>query len=83
MNPTEIVTFINTVGFPIAACVAMGYFFAKVNANYRTDIKELQLSHRDEIKSLTEVVANNTLVLQKLVDRIDDFERDTERINDD
>lgn len=83
MNPTEIVTFINTVGFPIAACVAMGYFFAKVNANYRADIKELQLSHRDEIKSLTEVVANNTLVLQKLVDRIDDFERDTERINDD
>lgn len=83
MDLTNIVTFINAVGFPIAACCAMAYFFAKVNANYREDIKELQCSHRDEIKSLTEVVSNNTLVLQKLVDRIDDFERDTERVNDD
>ena len=83
MNPTEIVTFINTVGFPIAACVAMGYFFAKVNANYRADIKELQCNHKAEIDKLSEVVSNNTLVLQKLVDRIDDFERDTERVNDD
>ena len=54
----------------------MAYFFAKVNDNYRTDIKELQSNHKAEIDKLSEVVSNNTLVLQKLVDRMDEAERD-------
>lgn len=76
MDFSTIATLIGTVGFPIVACCAIAYFFAKVNDNYRTDIKELQSNHKAEIDKLSEVVSNNTLVLQKLVDRMDEAERD-------
>ena len=71
MDFQTIVTAITTVGFPIAACIAMAWFFMKVNDNYRFDIKELQASQRDETKALVDAVNNNTLVIQKLVDNLD------------
>lgn len=58
--------------FPIAACLGMAWFFNKVNDNYRQDIKELQATHREETKSLTEAVNNNTLVIQRLLDKMED-----------
>ena len=74
----NIAALIGTLGFPIVACCAMGYFFVKIINNYRADIKELQGNHKAEIDKLSEVVSNNTLVLQKLVDRLDDVERETD-----
>lgn len=72
MDLTTIAQLIGTLGFPIVACCAMAYFFAKVNDNYRTDIKELQSNHKEEIAKMTEAINNNTLVIQKLVDKMDD-----------
>lgn len=71
----EIVQMISAVGFPIVACVGMAYFFAKVNDNYRNDIKEIQASHKDEMKAMTEAINNNTLVIQKLIDSMDEKEK--------
>ncbi len=72
MDLTTLAQLIGTLGFPIVACCAMAYFFAKVNDNYRTDIKELQSNHKEEIAKMTEAINNNTLVIQKLVDKMDD-----------
>ena len=71
MDIQMILTAIGTVGFPIVACCAMAYFFAKVNDNYRNDIKELNANHKEEVKAMTDAIANNTLVIQKLVDSLD------------
>ena len=71
MNFSTIATMIGTLGFPIVACCGMAYFFAKVNDNYRNDIKELQSNHKEEIAKMTEAINNNTLVIQKLVDKMD------------
>jgi hypothetical protein len=49
----------------------MGYFFMKVNDNYRADIKELQNSQKEETKALVDAVNNNTIVIQRLVDKLD------------
>lgn len=68
----EILTAIATVGFPIVACCAMAYFFARVNDNYRNDLKELSREHKEEMTGMTEAINNNTLVIQKLIDRMDD-----------
>lgn len=70
MDFQSILTAITTVGFPIVACICMGYFFLKVNENYRTDIKELQASQKEETKALVDAVNNNTLVIQQLVDKM-------------
>ena len=71
MDVQSIASLIGTLGFPIIACCAMAYFFARVNDNYRNDIKELQANHKEEISGMTEAINNNTLVIQKLVDKMD------------
>ena len=76
MDIQMILTAIGTVGFPIVACCGMAYFFAKVNDNYRNDIKELIASHKEEVKAMTDSIANNTLVIQKLVDSLDDIRKE-------
>ena len=72
MDFTSLAQIIGTLGFPIVACCAMAYFFAKVNDNYRNDIKEIQAHHKEEIAGMTEAINNNTLVIQKLVDKMDE-----------
>lgn len=78
MDANTLITLIGSLGFPIVACIAMGWFFAKVNDNYRQDIKEIQTTHREETKTMTEAINNNTQVLQKLCDRLDDMEKKSE-----
>lgn len=73
MDVNTIITAIGSLGFPIVACCAMAYFFAKVNENYRLDIKEMSTNHKQEIDKLTEAVNNNTIVVQKLIDKMEDI----------
>ena len=70
MQVQDILTAIASVGFPIVACCGMAYFFARVNKNYREDIKEIQMQHKEEVGTMTEAINNNTLVIQKLVDKM-------------
>ena len=71
MDLTVILQAIGTVGFPICACIIIGWYFAKVNDNYRSDIKEINASHKEEINQLASVIQQNTLVIQKLCDSLD------------
>lgn len=70
MDFASVVTAIGSVGFPIVACCAMAFFFSKVNNNYRTDIKDLSQQHKEEMAAMTEALNNNTLVIQRLVDKL-------------
>lgn len=71
MDFNTIITAIGSLGFPIVGCIVIAWFFYHVNENYRNDIKELNASHKNEIKQLSDVIASNTLVLQKLCDKLD------------
>ena len=71
MDANTLITLIGSVGFPIVACIAMAVFFAKVNDNYRNDIKEIQATHKEEVKAMTEAINNNTLVIQRLIDNME------------
>ena len=50
MDIQLLLTAISSVGFPIVACGAMAYFFAKTNQNYREDLKEQNQLHKEETK---------------------------------
>ena len=52
--------------FPIAACISLALFFNKVNDNYRSDIKELTASHKDEMHNMTEALNNNTAAINEI-----------------
>lgn len=75
MSIDVILSAIGSIGFPIVACIAIAWFFNKTNENYRNDLKELNAAHKEEVKAMTEAISNNTLVIQKLVDSLDDFKK--------
>lgn len=71
MDIASISTFLQTVGFPVAACVAMGVYVKYITDNHRADTLEREKRYAQEIHTITEAISNNTLVIQKLVDRLD------------
>lgn len=75
MDLSTILQAIATVGFPICACIVIGWYFSKVNDNYRNDIKEITATHKEEISQLAKVIQDNSLVIQKLCDSLDDLKK--------
>lgn len=67
-----VVQMITTVGFPIVACLFMGWYVKYQTDAYRTEVKDMQKEHKEEITKVTEALQNNTLALQKLCDKLDD-----------
>ena len=61
MDIQAITSLIGSLGFPIAACIAM---FSMLN-------KERE-EHKAEMRQVTEAIQNNTIALQSLVDKLDD-----------
>lgn len=59
-------TVISSFGFPICACIAMGWYISKNNAEHREEIKELNEKHSDEVKGFSTAINNNTIALEKL-----------------
>lgn len=67
----EIINAITTVGFPIIACIAIAWYAKYTNDNYRADMKEANMQHKEEIAKITDALNNNTIALQKLCDVVD------------
>ena len=55
----EIATVISTVGFPITMCLILLY-----------EIKEMTDSHRQETNALKDALNNNTVVLEKILTKL-------------
>lgn len=72
MDANTIITMVGSLGFPIVACIFMAIFFNKVNENYRADIKELSSNHKEEMAKVTEAIANNNTLLERILDRLDE-----------
>lgn len=62
MEVTELLTAISTVGFPIVACLGMGYL-----------LKKEQESHKIETDSLKEAINSNTIVMTELKQLLTDM----------
>lgn len=75
MDFATIMSAISSLGFPIVACIAIAWYFNKVNENYRNDIKEINNQNREQLEKLTEAISNNTVVVARLVDKLDKEEK--------
>lgn len=69
---SEITNMISSVGFPIAMCLIIMYFW---NNQYSKAMQEL----RETISRLTDVVADNTKALALLEQRLGEDDNDGER----
>lgn len=56
----DLASLISTLGFPIAMCLIMCYYINKIND-----------AHKEETDKFAEALNNNTVVLQKLCDKLD------------
>ncbi len=61
MDINSVTQFISTLGFPIAVCLICFWY-----------INKREEQHKDEVTELAKAINNNTLVMQKLVDRLGD-----------
>lgn len=79
----DFITIIQSVGFPIACAVAMFVLLHNEQKSHReeteelnTTITELKISFNsainDQERKITEAINNNTLVIQKLLDKLED-----------
>lgn len=75
MNMTDLMTVISSVGFPVVACVGLGWYVKYITDNNNKEVAEMRKEHQDEISKVTEALNNNTLALQRLCDRIDREEK--------
>ena len=78
----DIITIIQTVGFPIACAVAMFLMLQSEQKAHKEEsekltqtITEMKISFNDAIhdqeSNITEAINNNTLVIQKLLDKLE------------
>lgn len=65
MDFNTVTQFISTLGFPIAVCLICFWY-----------INKREEQHKEEVNKLSEAVHNNTLVMQKLVDRLGDVDNE-------
>lgn len=59
MDAQSIAAMISTLGFPIVCCGACFWF---INKN--------QEQHKQEMDKMSEAINNNTIVMQKLIDKL-------------
>ena len=59
MDASAITQIISSVGFPIAACLICFWY-----------VNKLTETHKGEVNKLTDALNNNTLVMQKLCDKL-------------
>ena len=59
MDGNTLITVISSLGFPIVACMACAWYI-----NKQSD------AHKSEIEKITEALNNNTIALNRLIDKL-------------
>lgn len=67
----DVVQIISTLGFPIAACIGMGWF-----VKYQTDLNnknmtDIRAEQSTQNRTMQTAINNNTKALQELIDKLD------------
>ena len=85
MDISTVSQLIGSLGFPIVACCAMGWYcirsqnqIKEINDQHREEVNE---KHSADIQKMTEAVNNNTVALQTLCERLRSY--NNERLRSD
>lgn len=78
-----IIQLVQQLGFPVAVAAACAFYIkyrddkadaklGKLQEMYGAELKAEREDHKEEMHSITEAVNNNTLVMQKLIDKLEE-----------
>lgn len=62
---------IGSLGFPIVSCVAMAYYVKYQTDTYRSEVKDMQHEHKEEIGKITDALNKNTEAITRLCEKLD------------
>lgn len=74
MDISTIAQLIGTLGFPIVCAVILAYIVKYMFDKYTGDIQALTKTHKEESDKFAEALNNNTAVLNKLCNKLDDLD---------
>lgn len=66
----DVVQIVSNLGFPIAMCLGACFFIKYLFDTFTKQQEEMRKEHREEVSKLQTSLDNNTLALQKLIDKI-------------
>lgn len=70
-----LLTILGNYVFPIVACCAMAYFVKYMYDQTNARVDKLNEQHKNEVDTLSEVIKNNTVALEKMNTLIERLEK--------
>lgn len=71
MTVQDVVTLIQTVGFPIVMCGLMAWYVKYISDKNREQITAEREAHKKEMNEVIKAINNNTIVIEKLIAKLD------------
>lgn len=71
MNATDVINLVSTLGFPIVICGVFIIGFKYMFDKFMDRNAKITEEHKAEMDAMTTALNNNTVVLQKLCDKLD------------
>lgn len=71
MDANNIVSIISAVGFPIVAAIGCAYFVKWQYEQNQKQVEEMRKEHKEEVANMTKAIENNTIALNRLLERFD------------
>lgn len=71
MTAQDVMTLIQTVGFPIVMCGAMAWYVKYISDKNREQITAEREAHKEEMNEVIKAINNNTVVIEKLIAKLD------------
>lgn len=71
MDTQGIITLIQSVGFPIVMCGLMAWYVKYITDKNREQIIAEREAHKEEMNEVVKAINNNTIVIERLIAKID------------
>lgn len=71
MTVQDVMTLIQTVGFPIVMCGLMAWYVKYISDKNREQITAEREAHKEEMSEVIKAINNNTIVIEKLIAKLD------------
>lgn len=71
MSAQDIVTLIQSVGFPIVMCGLMAWYVKYITDKNREQITAEREAHKEEMNEVIKAINNNTIVIERLIAKLD------------
>lgn len=66
----DLMTVLQNFGFPVAVCGVLMYYIRELNKNFSEQLTRIMEQHKNESDKMVQAINSNTLVMQKLVDKL-------------